>query len=248
LADWAEKPDNSWKLRYLIDLIINNYDELTKKLESKNNGICYKRELISKLIANLWKEVDNDTSLYKVISLKAKINDNLYLFELKESLENILEILKKKGNKREGIVPFLENIGVLVAPGKNPNGIISEIREWKNDLEKNTKSNSKYSVNIYNMPSSKGLQGDIVFVVGLSEELFPDIEKDIEEQSRLLYVAMTRAKKELYLFSARTRPANITYNKYAYQLKRSPFIDSIPEKHIEKINIYKKRKQKYNKK
>lgn len=220
LADWAEKPDNSWKLRYLIDLIINNYDELTKKLESSNNGISYKRKLASKLIANLWKEVDNNTSLYKVISLNAKINNNLYLFKLKDCLERILEILKKKGNRREGIAPFLENIGLLVAPGKNPNGIISEIKEWKNDLERNTKSSSDYSINIYNMPSSKGLQGDIIFVVGLSEELFPDLKKDIEEQSRLLYVAMTRAKKELYLFSARTRPANITYNKCSYQLKR----------------------------
>lgn len=243
LADWAEKPDNSWKLRYLIDLIINNYDELTRKLESSNNGISYKRKLASKLIANLWKEVDNNTSLYKVISLKAKINNNLYLFELKDCLEKILEILKKKGNKREGIAPFLENIGLLVAPGKNPNGIISEIKEWKNDLERNTKSSSDYSINIYNMPSSKGLQGDIIFVVGLSEELFPDLKKDIEEQSRLLYVAMTRAKKELYLFSARTRPANITYNKCSYQLKRSPFIDYIPEKHIE-IRYVRKRKTK----
>ena len=248
LADWAEKPDNSWKLRYLIDLIINNYDELTKKLESSNNGISYKRKLASKLIANLWKEVDNNTSLYGVISSKATANNNSYLFELKDCLEKILEILKKKGNRREGIAPFLENIGLLVAPGKNPNGIISEIKEWKNDLERNTKSSSDYSINIYNMPSSKGLQGDIIFVVGLSEELFPDPKKDIKEQSRLLYVAMTRAKKELYLFSARTRPTNITYNKCSYQLKRSPFIDSIPEEHIEKKIIYKKRKQKYNKK
>ena len=240
LADWVEKPNSNWKLRYLIDLIVNNYNELTKKIETQNNGISFKREVASKLITNLWKEIDNNTSLYKVISLKAKINNNLYLFELKKCLENISEILKKKGNKREGIIPFLENIGLLVAPGKNPNGIISEIREWNNDLKRNTKSNSKYSINIYNMPSSKGLQGDIVFVVGLSEELFPDIEKDIEEQSRLLYVAMTRAKKELYLFSARTRPANITYKKYAYQLKRSPFISSIPKKHIEIRYIQKK--------
>ena len=238
LADWAEKPDSNWKLRYLIDLIVNNYNELTKKIENQNNGISFKREIASKLIANLWKEVDNNTSLYKVISLKAKINNNLYLFELKECLENILEILKKKGNKREGIAPFLENIGLLVAPGKNPYGIISEIRKWKNDLEKYSKSSSDNTVNIYNMPSSKGLQGDIVFVVGLSEELFPDPKKDTEEQSRLFYVAMTRAKKELYLFSSRTRSAKYTYNK-AYQLKKSPFINSISKEHIEMRYIQK---------
>jgi superfamily I DNA/RNA helicase len=243
LADWIEKPDSNWKLRYLIDLIIDSYDKLTNKIKTQNNGINYKREVASKLIADLWREVNKNTSLYRVISSKATANNNSYLFELKECLDNILEILKKKGNKREGIAPFLENIGLLVAPGKNPNGIISEIREWKNDLEKNSKSSSDNTVNIYNMPSSKGLQGDIVFIVGLSEELFPDLKKDIEEQSRLFYVAMTRAIKELYLFSARTRPTNITYNKCSYQLKRSPFIDYIPKKHIE-IQYIQKRKVK----
>ncbi len=241
LADWVEKTNSNWRLRYSIDLIINNYDKLTNKIKTQNNGIKYKREVASKLIADLWREVNKNTSLYGVISSKATANNNSYLFELKECLDNILEILQKKGNKREGIVPFLKNIGLLVAPGKNPNGIISEIREWKNDLEKNNKSNSDNTVNIYNMPSSKGLQGNIVFIVGLSEELLPDLKKDIEEQSRLFYVAMTRAKKELYLFSARTRPANITYNKFAYQLKRSPFISSIPKKHIEIRYIRKKK-------
>jgi superfamily I DNA/RNA helicase len=247
LADWLEKPNSNWKLRYLIDLIVNNYNELTKKIETQNNGINFKREVASKLIANLWKEVDNNTSLYEIITLNAKINNNFYLFELKKCLENILEIIKKKGNKKEGIAPFLENIGLLVAPGKNPNGIISEIREWKNDLEKNSKSSSDNTVSIYNMPSSKGLQGDIVFVVGLSEELFPDRKKDIEEQSRLFYVAMTRAKKELYLFSARTRPAKYSYNK-AYQLKKSPFITSISKEHIENRYIQKKKKNKGSRK
>lgn len=243
LADWIEKPDSNWKLRYLIDLIIDNYDKLTNKIKAQNNGINYKRKVASKLIADSWREVNKNTSLYRVISSKATANNNSYLFELKECLDNILEILKKKGNKREGIAPFLGNIGLLIAPGKNPNGIISEIRKWKNDLEKNSKSSSDNTVNIYNMPSSKGLQGDVIFIVGLSEELFPDLKKDIEEQSRLFYVAMTRAKKELYLFSARTRPANITYNKYTYQLKKSPFIDSIPKKYIE-IQYIQKRKAK----
>jgi len=83
------------------------------------------------------------------------------------------------------------------------------------------------------MPSSKGLEGDVIFVVGLSDELFPNPNLDKKEQSRLFYVALTRAKKELYLFSSRTRPANITFKTTSFQLKKSEFIDVIPKEHLD---------------
>ena len=88
-----------------------------------------------------------------------------------------------------------------------------------------------------------GLEADIIFVVGVSEKIIPNNKSDIEEQSRLFFVAMTRAKKELYLFSARKRSSKITYNK-SFQIKKSQFIDSIGNDHIEKESIYFKNKRK----
>ena len=83
------------------------------------------------------------------------------------------------------------------------------------------------------MPSSKGLQGQIICVVGASEGILPHPNDDIEEKSRLFYVAMTRAKKELHLFSARRRSGSVTYKKESYQIKKSPYIKAIPKDHIE---------------
>lgn len=230
VADWAENPDNNLKLRYLVDLIINNHDQLTKQVETVDNKITTKRETASKLIANLWINVNTKHSLYSIISEKAK--GSPYLSELLNCLEEVKYLMVQKGGTREAISSFLEKSGLLVAPGKSPNRLISEIREWINDLFEGNKTGSYKPVSIYNRPSSKGLEGDVVFVVGLSERLFPHPEANIKEESRLLFVAMTRARKELHLFSARTRPASITFIEDSYQFKRSCFIDEIPDEHI----------------
>ncbi len=66
------------------------------------------------------------------------------------------------------------------------------------------------AVTLMTVHGSKGLEFPVVFITGLEEELFPigarnGDEADIEEERRLFYVAITRAKQELYLSYARTR-------------------------------------------
>jgi DNA helicase-2/ATP-dependent DNA helicase PcrA len=59
------------------------------------------------------------------------------------------------------------------------------------------------------MHNTKGLEFDRVFVAGLEDELFPgrsaESDEDTEEERRIFYVAVTRAREELYLLSARAR-------------------------------------------
>jgi DNA helicase-2/ATP-dependent DNA helicase PcrA len=78
--------------------------------------------------------------------------------------------------------------------------------------------------------SAKGLEFKYVFVVGVEEKLLPhqnslSHEPSIEEERRLMYVAMTRAKEQLYLLNAKERrdySGNVNYNS------RSRFLDEIP--------------------
>ena len=88
------------------------------------------------------------------------------------------------------------------------------------------------------MHSAKGLEFSNVFVVGCEEGIFPGIKAigeadEMEEERRLCYVAITRAKKRLFLSSARQRMlfGRTTANRV------SRFIDEIPEEHLEKRNI-----------
>jgi DNA helicase-2/ATP-dependent DNA helicase PcrA len=78
--------------------------------------------------------------------------------------------------------------------------------------------------------SAKGLEFDAVFLSGLEEGLFPHeqslIERDgLEEERRLAYVAITRARKRLYLSFAQTR---MLHGQTRYSLP-SRFLEEIPE-------------------
>ena len=88
------------------------------------------------------------------------------------------------------------------------------------------------------MHSAKGLEFTNVFLVGAEEGIFPGIKAigepdEMEEERRLCYVAITRAKKKLCISCARQRMlfGKTTANRV------SRFIDEIPDEHIEKRNI-----------
>ena len=66
------------------------------------------------------------------------------------------------------------------------------------------------AINLMTLHSAKGLEFDVVFITGLEQGLLPHWkslkrEEDLEEERRLCYVGMTRAKKELYLLTTQKR-------------------------------------------
>ena len=129
----------------------------------------------------------------------------------KSGYEAMLKAMKEQGETR------LENLGQLVSSIKtyaDQNGedatlagfleevaLISDLDSYDNDAD---------SVTMMTIHSAKGLEFPYVFVIGMEDGIFPgDMakynEEDMEEERRLCYVAITRAKKELYLSSSRTR-------------------------------------------
>ncbi len=94
---------------------------------------------------------------------------------------------------------------------------------------------------------AKGLEFDVVMIVGLEEELFPSIrgwepadEASIEEERRLFYVAMTRARKRLRLFYAKNR--TVFGNAHFRVISR--FIEEIPESYrdLKKADYFSRRR------
>ncbi len=94
------------------------------------------------------------------------------------------------------------------------------------------------AVTLMTMHSAKGLEFDNVFLVGMEEGLFPSkrsIEEDIqtEEERRLCYVAITRAKKHLFITNTKKRTL---YGSTTYSTP-SRFIDEIPENLLSETSI-----------
>lgn len=129
----------------------------------------------------------------------------------KTGYEAMLKAQKEEGEAR------LENLGQLVNSVKtyaDQNGedatlagfleevaLISDLDSYDEDAD---------SVTMMTIHSAKGLEFPYVFVVGMEDGIFPGdmarySEEDMEEERRLCYVAITRAKKELYLSTSRSR-------------------------------------------
>ena len=86
------------------------------------------------------------------------------------------------------------------------------------------------AVQLMTVHSAKGLEFDCVFITGLEESLFPHENSmsdadGLEEERRLMYVAITRARKRLYLSFSQTR---LLHGQTRYNVK-SRFLDELPE-------------------
>ena len=91
-------------------------------------------------------------------------------------------------------------------------------------------------VTMMTMHAAKGLEFPVVFIVGMEEGIFPGTRvigepDEMEEERRLCYVALTRAKKKLYLTCAKQR---MLFGRTTANLK-SRFVDEIPEDDLEII-------------
>ena len=91
------------------------------------------------------------------------------------------------------------------------------------------------SVVLMTMHSAKGLEFPTVFLVGMEEGIFPGVRaigepEEMEEERRLCYVAITRAKRRLYLLCARQR---MLFGRTSAN-RASRFVDEIPEEDIRK--------------
>ena len=94
------------------------------------------------------------------------------------------------------------------------------------------------AVQLMSVHSAKGLEFDVVFITGLEQGLFPhensvnEGKDGVEEERRLMYVAVTRARQRLYLTYAQTR---MLHGQTRYCMPSS-FLDEIPENLLLKLN------------
>jgi DNA helicase-2/ATP-dependent DNA helicase PcrA len=96
------------------------------------------------------------------------------------------------------------NIGELVASATRFNTVTNFIDYVDTQIKlrkKNQRKNVDGRVQVMTVHKSKGLEFQVVFIIGTNEGVMPHAKGDMEEERRLFYVAMTRAKDDLYVSS-----------------------------------------------
>ena len=125
-----------------------------------------------------------------------------------------------KQNEDASIRNFLEDISLLTA-----------IDTW---------NDSSNQVTLMTLHSAKGLEFPVVFITGLEDGLFPisraiDDPKQLEEERRLFYVGITRAREKAYLHYAPNRRRSSGAVGFG---QPSRFLHEIPDKHLDRINFH----------
>ena len=164
-----------------------------------------------------------------------KINSNLENYSTSEIIEGILketDYLSLYQSESEEDFSRLENINELKTVASNfPNLIdfLDQVALVEAEyFEGEKKEDGKNKVRLMTLHQAKGLEFDYVFIVGVEEGLLPhsrsfDDFESLEEERRLFYVGITRAKKKLYISFAKKR---FIFGRRFYALK-SRFLEKV---------------------
>lgn len=151
--------------------------------------------------------------------LLEKIRQTIQTKTCSEAIKDILEKTGlektlKEGGEEEG--ERLENLQELVSIATkydqipSSEGMMDLVTEMSLTTDQDSLNEKRNGVKLMTVHAAKGLEFDYVFIVGLEQNLFPhngfgDEKKDLEEERRLFYVAITRAREKLFLSYAQTR-------------------------------------------
>lgn len=188
-----------------------------KELEFKNIILKLQEFSLNNNLSDLIEEVLTTTGIRMEYELNKSLENEAKVENLNE-FKTVALMFEESGIY--DLQTFLENIA-----------LVSDRGQYNNDGDE---------VSIMTLHSAKGLEFNIVFLLGMEEGLFPhnrsfDSLSDLEEERRLCYVGITRAKEKLYLLNAKLRTI---FGKTSGTIE-SRFVREIDEKLIDKLSTIK---------
>ena len=170
-------------------------------------------------LPDFFEELLARTGYAVMLESRNTVEDRTRLENVRELLTSINSYLENRADPEESLVDALH-------------GFLDEIALYT-DIDSHDPSQD--SVVMMTMHAAKGLEFPVVFVVGAEEGIFPGIRaigetEEMEEERRLCYVAMTRAKEELCLTCAGQR---MLFGRTSAN-RPSRFVEEIPPEHLER--------------
>ena len=174
----------------------------------------WKKEELGKLIERILDDTGYETELLSEGAIEAESR----MENIRELEGKLLSYIQENGEDAS-LAAFLEEVSLL------------------SDLDRSDLTEDK--ITLMTLHGAKGLEFPVVFLVGLSDGLFPSAlslgdDEEIEEERRLCYVGITRAEEELYLSSAKNRMVN----GQTQYFKISRFFEDIPDELLKKNLLY----------
>ena len=171
-------------------------------------------------LPDFYEEVLNRSGYAAMLKSKNTVENQARLENVRELLTSIHSYLSNRTDQKETLSAALH-------------GFLDEIALYT-DLDSHDPTQD--CVVMMTMHAAKGLEFPVVFVAGAEEGLFPGIRaigetEEMEEERRLCYVAITRAKERLYLTCANQR---MLFGRTSANLP-SRFLDEIPPEHLERL-------------
>ena len=247
-----------------LRLIVNPHDDvsLRRVINVPKRGIGDKyisdlEEKSRKLNISMFDAIDdNKGTQFKNIILKLqKDSENLSLTELVDKVLNETgmkeELMQDESLENELRLDNLNEFKSITASFEGRTGDISisdflEEISLVADIEEHKVSDD--AITLMTLHSAKGLEFKVVFIVGMEDGIFPHQNSftetgGLEEERRLCYVGITRAKEKLYLSNARKR---MLYGKENLTIP-SRFLKEIPSELIEETSASVKSEKKIDK-
>ena len=173
----------------MLDVVLNEQYELPKSLRDKLSTLKYVYDNLPDVKSGMFNYCDKIIKNAEIYGAYNKQDD-----EDNDRLLNISQLMQS--------IKSFEN--------QNPNCELSDYLEsitLQTSIETDDDNNS---ISVSTIHAAKGLEFDYVYIMGAEEGLFPvsramDNNDEIEEERRLMYVAVTRAKKQVYITNARSR-------------------------------------------
>lgn len=227
--------------RGIGDVTVDKLNEISlKENTSLYNSLNFLETYSNMFDQRAFKKLESFKNLIDNLILKS---NNMNIFELVEFLLERVEyinLLEKQNtieakSKIENIQEFLGSIKLYEEDDSEATlaDFISGI-SLLSDVDKTEELSE--AVSLLTVHSAKGLEFENVFLVALEEGIFPSSyaegDEDLQEERRLMYVAITRAKENLNMSYAKTR---IRFGKSERQMKSS-FIEELGET-INKLNV-----------
>lgn len=231
----------------------NNKDiALFEKIYWKSRGNCISKSMVEKIKRN-----HSDRTVFdKLINLPNIANYHIEkILDLKRHFETLSRLEPRKAidyietnlnsssqfnDNTEHQKLIMNTLKTISLSMKTVSELIDKLNNLAHCMKASADSKDSNAVTLSTVHSSKGLEWDNVFMVDLLEGIFPAHNSDLEEERRLFYVGMTRAKKKLTLYRYNTYN-NEEVNCSIFLEELYKIIESKPGKESNKAKTYDKK-------